>query len=222
MERPEDQWVTVKDTHQALVDQATFDTVQERIQIKQPATWANSDNMYRGLLICGGCNTRMVFSTRTGRKSKGHFCCNKHRRYGGKECTSHYITLEQVEEILRNDIQRHASLAASCKEDYIEMLMDIAEKGSSGQRRQAEKEMDACLKRIEELDVILNQLFEDHALHRIPDDRYATMSDKYSVEYRKIKQRISELESAQTEYRKKEKDAEEAAEKLAKIAQESK
>ena len=207
VERPEDQWVTVKDTHQALVDQATFDTVQERIQIKQPATWANSDNMYRGLLICGGCNTRMVFSTRTGRKSKGNFCCNKHRRYGGKECTSHYITLEQVEEILRSDIQRHASLVATDKEAYIEMLMSIAEKGVSGQRRQVIKEMETCQKRIDELDVILNQLYEDHALHRLPDDRYANMSEKYSSEYRDVKKRIAELESAQTEYKKKENDA---------------
>lgn len=37
-----------------LVDQATFDTVQERIKIKQPATWTNTDNMFRGLMICGG------------------------------------------------------------------------------------------------------------------------------------------------------------------------
>ncbi|MFR9254545.1 MAG: hypothetical protein ACLVJ6_02905 [Merdibacter sp.] len=55
--------------------------MQERIKIKQPATWANSNNIFRGLMICGGCNTRMVFSSRTGRKSLGHFCCNKHRRY---------------------------------------------------------------------------------------------------------------------------------------------
>lgn len=205
--RSEDEWITVEDTHEALVDQETFDTVQERIKLKQPATWENSDNIYRGLLICGGCNTRMVFSTRTGRKSKGNFCCNKHRRYGGTECSAHYITLEQLEEILLEDIQRHASFAASDRESYIELLMEIAEKGSSGQRKQALKEMEACVKRQEELDVILNQLFEDHALHRIPDDRYSVMSEKYSAEYREIKNRMSQLESSQTEYDQKEKDA---------------
>lgn len=65
--RPEQDWITVENTHEPLVDQATFDTVQERIKIKQPATWANSNNIFRGLMICGGCNTRMVFSARTGR-----------------------------------------------------------------------------------------------------------------------------------------------------------
>jgi site-specific DNA recombinase len=64
VERPPEEWVIVENTHEPLVDQATFDTVQERIKIKQPATWTNTDNMFRGLMICGGCNTRMVFTTR--------------------------------------------------------------------------------------------------------------------------------------------------------------
>ena len=80
VERPPEEWVIVENTHEPLVDQAIFDTVQERIKIKQPATWTNTDNMFRGLMICGGCNTRMVFTTRKNCKSKGHFGCNTHRR----------------------------------------------------------------------------------------------------------------------------------------------
>jgi len=41
VERPPEEWVIVENTHEPLVDQATFDTVQERIKIKQPATWTN-------------------------------------------------------------------------------------------------------------------------------------------------------------------------------------
>ena len=48
---PREEWIIVENTHEPLVDQATFDTVQERIKIKQPATWTNTDNMFRGLMI---------------------------------------------------------------------------------------------------------------------------------------------------------------------------
>ena len=41
VECPPEEWVIVENTHEPLVDQATFDTVQERIKIKQPATWTN-------------------------------------------------------------------------------------------------------------------------------------------------------------------------------------
>jgi len=134
--RPEDEWITVENTHEPLVDQATFATVQERIKIKQPATWANSNNIFRGLLICGGCNTRMVFSARKGRKSKGHFCCNKHRRYGGTECSNHYITLEQITELLLCDIRTHASLASADKDKYAEYLMHLSEQEWNGMEKE--------------------------------------------------------------------------------------
>ena len=50
-------------------------------------------------------------------------------------------------------------------------------------------------------------MFEDHALHRIPDERYAVMSDKYGAEYREVKSRMAELESLQIEFQAREKEA---------------
>ena len=67
--------------------------------------------------------------------------------------------------------------------------------------------MDTLRRRQEELNVILTQLYEDHALHRLPDDRYVDMSSKYSAEYRDIKTKISQLESSQSEYTEKAKNA---------------
>lgn len=145
VERPPEEWVIVENTHEPLVDQATFDTVQERIKIKQPATWTNKDNMFRGLMICGGCNTRMVFTTRKNGKSKGHFSCNTHRRYGGKKCSSHYITLEQVTELLLGDIQKHAALAAADHDAYVEHLVQLSERESNGERISQQKEADTLL-----------------------------------------------------------------------------
>lgn len=195
--RPETDWITVENTHQALVDQETFDTVQKRISVKQPCTWENSDNMYRGLLVCGGCNTSMVFAARKGRTSKGHFCCNKHRRYGGKECSAHYITLEQIEAILLEDIRRHASLCHEDRDAYIAFLVEASERGCGAKSKQLVKALESYRTRLDQLDIILNQLYEDHALHKIPDDRYAVMSEKYSMEYRELKGKIAQLETDQ-------------------------
>ena len=193
--RPEDEWITVENTHEPLVDQSTFDTVQERIKIKQPATWENSNNIFRGLLICGGCNTRMVFSARKGRKSKGHFCCNKHRRYGGTECSNHYITLEQITELLLGDIRTHASLASADKDKYAEYLMHLSEREWNGERASYQKEADGCQRRMSELDAILKKLYEDRVFGIISDERYLAMSADFEAESKKVKDRYSELHS---------------------------
>ena len=194
VERPPEEWVIVENTHEPLVDQATFDTVQERIKIKQPATWTNTDNMFRGLMICGGCNTRMVFTTRKNRKSKGHFSCNTHRRYGGKECSSHYITLEQVTELLLGDIQKHAALAAADHDAYVEHLVQLSERESNGERISQQKEADTCKRRLDELDTLLQHIYEDHVFGRLSDERYAAMSANYEAEMTKLKTRYTEIQ----------------------------
>ena len=209
--RPEDEWITVENTHEPLVDQETFDTVQRRIQIKQPATLANSDNIFRGLLICGGCNTRMVFSSRTGRKSRGHFCCNKHRRYGGKECSNHYITLEQVTELLLCDIRTHASLAAADKDRYIEYLMHLSEQEWNGERASYQKEAASCQKRMSDLEAILKKLYEDRVFGLISDERYLSMSADYEAETVRVKDRYYELQTLLDGFSKQSRDAQKFA-----------
>ena len=205
--RPKEDWITVENTHEPLVDQETFDTVQERIKIRQPATWANSDNMFRGLVFCGECNTRMVYSSRQGRKSRGHFCCNKHRRYGGKECSAHYITLEQVNELLLEDIRRHAHLAAADKEKYVDYLTELSEREMSGERVACRQEKEQCQKRLNELNVLLKRLYEDKVFGRISEDRYAEMTADYEVEAEKLRNRAAELDDVLTAFHLKDQDS---------------
>lgn len=211
MERPESEWVIVENTHEPLIDQATFDTVQERIKIKQPATWENSDNMFRGLMICGGCNTRMVFSTRKGRKSKGHFSCNKHRRYGGKECSAHYITLEQVTELLLGDIQKHAALAAEDRDAYVEHLIQLSEREWNGTKASQQREADACKRRLDELDTLLQRIYEAHVFGRLSDERYAAMSANYEAEMTELKTHYTEIQTQLSAYVRKARSAKEFA-----------
>ena len=205
--RPEEEWITVDNTHEALVDQATFDTVQRRIEVKQPPAWGNSINIYRGLLFCGECQTRMVFSRRKGRKSVGHFSCNKFRRYGGKECSGHYITVEQVRELLLHDIRRHASLAAEDKDAYVKHLMALSEQSRNGEHASSQKEANACRQRMREIEVILKKLYEDNVFGKISNERFAAMSADYEAEAERLKARYDALQDSLDEFGEQSRDA---------------
>ena len=209
--RPEEEWLIVEGTHEALVDQATFDTVQQRLQVKQPAPTVSPENILRGLMFCGGCNTRMAFSSATGRKSCGHYCCSKHRRYGGKECSSHYISAKQIKAVLLEDIQRHASLAAEDKEKYIAHLMRLSEREWDGEKASITKEAEQCQRRISELDILLKRLYEDNVFGRISDERFASLSADYEAESRNLKDRYNEIQVLLASYARQSHDAKEFA-----------
>lgn len=105
----------VQITVKALVDAETFWTVQERIKVKLPGKKRSENNIFRGIMFCGECGKRMAFCSRKKderRKSLGSFSRNANRRYGGKVCTTHYISLEQVKAIVVADIRHHDMLVA--------------------------------------------------------------------------------------------------------------
>lgn len=73
------------------------------------------------------------------RKSLGTFSCNANRRYGGKVCTTHYISLEQVKAIVLADIRRHAMLAAEDADAYADYLMGLSQAGQLSEQKAMKK-----------------------------------------------------------------------------------
>jgi DNA invertase Pin-like site-specific DNA recombinase len=66
--QPKGNWIfNNENTHEALVSEDDFETVQERIKSKQRAPQSEI-NIFRGMVFCVDCGRRMGYSTRKGRK----------------------------------------------------------------------------------------------------------------------------------------------------------
>lgn len=196
--KPETDWIVVEGTHEPLVDAETFWTVQERVKVKQPRKRCCNANIFRGLLFCGECGKRMAFCNRKNekrRKSLGSFSCNTNRRYGGKFCTTHYITLEQVKSIVLEDIRRNAMLASEDTGRYIDYLMQLSKAGQADERNALKKELETSRHRLAELATLVQRIYEDHVFDRLPEELYQTLSAKYEAETKNLKARISEIQT---------------------------
>ena len=211
--RPKEEWITVENTHEPLVDKVTFDTVQERLKIKKPDWTYNPNNIFRGLLFCGECGRRMVFSSWACAKGgvTGKFSCAKYRRYGGNECSAHNIGLSDLKTLVLEDIRRHASLAAADREQYVDYLVSLSSREWDGERASWTKEAERCRKRLDELDAIIRKLYEDSVFGRVSEERYATLSASYEEESKKLKDRYTELQDRIASYGKQSKSSGEFA-----------
>lgn len=196
--KPETDWIVVEGTHEPLVDAETFWTVQERVKVKQPRKRCCNANIFRGLLFCGECGKRMAFCNRKNekrRKSLGSFSCNTNRRYGGKFCTTHYITLEQVKSIVLEDIRRNAMLASEDTGRYIDYLMQLSKAGQADEVNALKKELETSRHRLAELATLVQRIYEDHVFDRLPEELYQALSAKYEAETKNLKARISEIQT---------------------------
>ena len=156
----------------------------------------------------------MVFAS-TNQTTTGRYTCAKYRRYGCNECSPHKINLSDLNEVVLNDIRRHAVLSAADRDKYVEYLMGLSQRDMDGERDSWVKEAERCRRRLDELDVILRNLYEDNVFNRISSERYVALSSAYEEEEKKLKDRYMELRDRMDSYGKHSRSSEEFADLVA-------
>lgn len=197
IERPENEWVITDNTHEALVSQEDYDTVYKRLSVKTRDKVTNPDNIFRGLVMCPDCGKVHGFSKRyDNRNSKGVYRCQTAIRYGKDYCSSHYITFEQLYDVVLSDVQRHATLFEENSDNYIDILSKAFETDKIKERTALIKEQDKAKKRIGELDTLLQKIYEDMVFGVISKERYMSMSENMEKELSALKARSNEISAA--------------------------
>lgn len=197
IERPEDEWVVTDNTHEALVSQEDYDTVYKRLSVKTRDKVTNPDNIFRGLVMCSDCGKVHGFSKRyDNRNSKGVYRCQTAIRYGKDYCSSHYITFEQLYDVVLADIQHHATLFEENADKYVDILSKASETDKIKERNALIKEQDKAKKRIGELDTLLQKIYEDMVFGVISKERYMSMSENMEKELSALKARSNEISAA--------------------------
>jgi DNA invertase Pin-like site-specific DNA recombinase len=193
--RPEDEWVTTAGTHEPLVSQEVFDTVQKRVKSRQRAKTENPENIFRSLVFCSDCSTRMAFQHRAdgNRINRNYFRCARNVKYGNDDCASHYINAGHLEAVVLSDIQKHASLAADNTSEYVRHLTNVSERERDGEKASFKKEAEKCKKRSAEIDAIIQKMYEDKVFGIISNERFVTMKENLENEQQTLKGRYSEL-----------------------------
>ena len=196
--RPEEEWIKRLNDHEPLVDADTFYQVQELIQKRERGIYTSSpNNLYKGLIKCSECGRRMLYSVRTDRPGLGFYTCAKYRRNGmAQRCSSHYIKIEQISQLLLNEVRRLASAVVVNKRAFSEKLMETSKNELAMKNIESKKELEECEKRKSELNVLTRKVYEDHAFSRINDDIYQMLSVSYEEEFAKINDRMAKLNAA--------------------------
>ena len=188
------EWITAENTHEPIISQEVFDLVQERISVKKPKAALNPDNIFRGLMVCGECGKKMVYSkNNSARSSIGNYACSIHKRYGRKECSYHYITIENLSQIVLESIKSNAALAAADEKKYIQFLVSQSELKYSIENAANEKEVAKIKKRVAEIDKLILKMYEDNAFGKISDDRFTALTESLEAEQKELKQRLVEI-----------------------------
>ena len=206
----EDKWTIFENTHEAIIDQQTFDLAQKiRSNVRRyPNGWGEAAPL-TGLLYCADCGGKMyVHRTNNGKRISQYTCSQYSKVPVGKLCTTQHRINEDVVLSLVSEMLK--AIAEYAKHDRVEFVRVVQEAQSSQQTTEVRKQrtrLAAAKQRVSELEVLLCKIYEDNILGKLSDSRYATLDAQYAKEQAELTAEISALEKAIRSYETHEKNA---------------
>ncbi len=195
IDRPESEQYRFEHTHEAIVDQTTWDIVRQVRQGKRRRNSMGEVNKYSGLLYCADCGSKLYFVRgRTMKPDAFNFICSRYRKHmGEKQCTPHSIREIALDEIILEEIRRVTSEARMHTAEFVRF---ISQKSSSENRKELNaklSEQGKLTKRNEELNLLFKRLYEDNVLGKVTNEQFRMLSDGYNAEQKTTVERLEQL-----------------------------
>ena len=207
----EDEWTIFENTHEAIIDQQTFDLAQKiRSNVRRyPNGWGEAAPL-TGLLYCADCGGKMyVHRTNNGKRVSQYTCSNYTKVPCGTLCpTQHRINESAVLTLVSDTLRAIAEYSRNDRTEFIHTVQETQVAQQSADISKKRRRLAAAQKRAGELEKLICKIYEDNALGKLPDARYRALDAQYAKEQGALEIEIAELEKAVTGYEQSQKSAE--------------
>ena len=193
------QWQITENVHEPIVDRADFENVQrilENIPVKRP----NGDGEIHplsGLLFCKDCGAKMHIRIdyRNGGKRHIAYCSEYHKgKARNPKCHSpHIMDADLLMQTVSEVLKKIAEYSISNRADFEALVKKSLDVQQTDRTKKQQKRVPQITTRLEQIEKVLDKLYEDNALGTIEQDRYEQMSQKYSEEYYTLKTELAEI-----------------------------
>ena len=206
----EDEWTIFENTHEAIIDQQTFDLVQKiRSNVRRyPNGWGEAAPL-TGLLYCADCGGKMyVHRTNNGKRISQYTCSQYIKVPCGTLCkTQHRINEDVVLSLVSEMLKAIAEYAKYDRAEFVRVVQEVQSSQQTTEVKKQRTRLAAARQRASGLEVLLCKIYEDNILGKLSDSRYATLDVQYAKEQAELTAEISALEKAIKSYETHDKDA---------------
>ena len=207
----ESEWTIFENTHEAIIDQETFDNVQRiRGNARRYPDGFGEAHPLTGLMYCADCGGKMYVHRTYNGKRVPQYTCGQYSKYPiGSLCpTQHRIKAEAVLTLIADMLRAIAEYSKNDRAEFIRTVQETQAAQQTADISKKRKRLAAAQKRAGELERLICKIYEDNALGKLPDARYEALDTQYAKEQDALNAEITELEKAVTGYEQSRKSAE--------------
>lgn len=193
---PKEGWAIYRNTQEAIIDEKTFETVQQMRKVKRAYTKFNEPNMFSGLLYCADCGNRLTIQRIAKHREADNFSCATYRKKKTGLCSSHRILVSELEEVVKSDLQKVCEYVFLHEKEFTDEYLSSSKKETEKFQSKTKTEIKRLSERQEEIGKIIRKLYEDNVSGRITDERFDFLAKSYEDEGNDLKTKIQELKNA--------------------------
>ena len=195
MENPKENQRIFEGTQPAIIEYGQWERVQALRANKRRPTKTGKTSIFSGLVYCADCGAKLYYCTCTSYKddSQDHFLCSNYKSNTGS-CQIHYIREITLYKRVLECIQRNLTYVRLFRDDFTQEMLAQDEASRKAELMQKRKALSGAQKRMEDLDKIIQRLYEDSVLGRLSELRFQKLSAQYESEQAEIRQLAVSLE----------------------------
>lgn len=193
---PRNQWVIFRNTQEAIIDEKTFETVQQMRKAKRARTKYNEPNMFSGLLYCADCGNHLTIQRVARNRKMDNFSCATYRKKKKGLCSCHRILVSDLETIVKEDLQKVCEYVLFHEKEFTDEYLSGSKRETVKFQAKTKAELKRLYERQEDIGRIIRKLYEDNVNGRITDERFDFLAKSYEDEGNDLKTKIQKLKNA--------------------------
>lgn len=193
---PKEDWIIHRNTQEPIIDEKTFETVQQMRKVKRARTKYNEPNMFSGLLYCADCGNHLTIQRVARNRKMDNFSCATYRKKKKGLCSCHRILVSDLETIVKEDLQKVCEYVFLHEKEFTDEYLSGSKRETVKFQAKTKTELKRLSERQEEIGKIIRKLYEDNVNGRITDERFDFLAKSYEDEGNDLKTKIQELKNA--------------------------
>lgn len=188
-------WIVVKGTHEAIINEETWNKVQDLLKRRTRSLDLNSNiSIFAGFLKCGDCGRSLVKKIRTQGHGGGNvnYYCGTYVRSGRQYCTPHPIPHWILEKIIFEDLNTIIQRIDNLRE-VIEQTQSTIVTG----KRTNENEKNRLTAELEKVQKLKKAVYEDYRSELISKDEFVTYRQDYLKKEDLLEKQLASIDKQQ-------------------------
>lgn len=198
----EDELMIFENTHEAIIDEETWNNVQRLIETKRrPKKNGAPPCRLSGLLYCADCGSKLShrYNSRNKYDADNSYGCSSYRQYT-RNCTMHYIRVSVVEKLILETIREVSAYALSNEKEFVKKVREASDVQQEATMKEYRRRLGKAKRRHEELDDLVKKLYESFATGKIPEKHFDRLLSGYDAEQTTLEAEMQELQTGLDRY----------------------